>query len=79
MTNKELKKILQNIKTERRGGAPHEGWVNRNRGILMMQVRNTTDSAANQPLGGILRHFFAIFAPTESFAMASRAIARAWP
>ena len=73
MTNKELKSLFKEIKTERRGGAPHDVWVKRNRDILMMQVRNTTDAAAKRTLGGSMRHFFAVFIPTETFAMAGRA------
>ncbi|HTM68390.1 MAG TPA: DUF5667 domain-containing protein [Candidatus Binatia bacterium] len=73
MTDKELKDIFQTIKNERRGGAPHEVWVERNRGILLMQVKNTTDVTAKPKLGETMRHLFSIFFPTEGFAMAARA------
>jgi len=74
MTANELRKTLQSVKNERRGGAPHEAWVKQNRDILMMQVRNTTDLNARETLGGYMRHFFGIFVPTESLALAARAI-----
>ncbi len=74
MTGKELQKILSAVKSERRGGAPHEAWVKQNRDILMMQVRNTTDQSAKEAFGGYMRHFFNIFVPTESLALAARGI-----
>lgn len=74
MTDKELKDIFKRIKNERRGGAPHEVWVERNRGILLMQVRNTTDVTAKPKLGETASHLFSIFFPMEGFAMAARAV-----
>lgn len=74
MTGKELKKILTAVKSERRGGAPHEAWVKQNRDVLMMQVRNTTDPATRESFSGYTRHFFSIFVPTESLALAARAV-----
>lgn len=74
MTEKELKDIFQKIKTERRGGAPHEVWVERNRGILLMQVKNTTDVTAKPGPMEYARHLFSIFFPMEGFAMAARAL-----
>jgi len=40
----------------------------------MMQVRNTTDPATRESLSGYTRHFFSIFVPTESLALAARAV-----
>lgn len=74
MTHKELATILKQIKNERRGGAPHDVWVKRNRDILLMQVRNTTDVTAKPGLGEYVRHLFSIFFPTEGFMMAARAL-----
>lgn len=73
MSNRELATILKQIKNERRGGAPHDVWVKRNRDILLMQVRNTTDVSAKPGLGEYARHLFSIFFPAEGFAMAARA------
>lgn len=72
--NKKLHTILNQIKGERRGGAPHADWVSRNKEVLMMQVRNTTDASAKKPIGVVTRHLFAIFFPMEQMAMAGRAI-----
>jgi hypothetical protein len=76
--NKKLHKILDQIKNERRGGAPHADWVSRNKEVMMMQVRNTTDATASKttkkPIGVMTRHLFAIFFPMEQMAMAGRAI-----
>jgi len=74
MTVNELRKILNAVKSERRGGAPHEAWVKQNRDILMMQVRNTTDPGTREALSGYMRHFLSIFVPTESLALAARAV-----
>jgi hypothetical protein len=74
MTNRELATTLKQIKNERRGGAPHDVWVERNRDILLMQVRNTTDVHAKPELRDTVRHFFSIFIPTESILMAARAV-----
>lgn len=74
MTNYELGTTFRQIKNERRGGAPHDVWVKRNRDILLMQVRNTTDVAAKPGLAEYARHLFSIFFPAEGFAMAARAI-----
>lgn len=74
MTDKELKKISQRIKNERRGGAPADVWVKNNRDILMMQVRNTMD-VRPQTLGQTVRHFFDLFVPADSLMMVARAAA----
>src|SRR5688572_11640153 len=74
MTDKELSNILKKIKNERRGGSPHDVWVERSRGILLMQVKNTTDVNAKPGLGEYVGHLFSIFFPMEGFAMAARAI-----
>lgn len=74
MNANELRKILQSVKNERRGGAPHEAWVKQNRDILMMQVRNTTDLSSRETFGGYMRHFFGIFVPSESLVMVGRAV-----
>ncbi len=73
MSNRELATILKQIKNERRGGAPHDVWVKRNRDILLMQVKNTTDVSVKPGLGEYARHLFSIFFPAEGFAMAARA------
>ncbi len=73
MTNKKLDTILGQIKNERRGGAPHADWVSRNKEVLMMQVRNTTDASAKNPMGVVARHLFATFFPSEQLSMAARA------
>lgn len=74
MTNQELATTFKQIRNERRGGAPHDVWVKRNRDILLMQVRNTTDAAAKPGLAEYARHLFSIFFPAEGFAMAARAL-----
>jgi len=74
MTDKELSNILKKIKNERRGGSPHDVWVERSRGILLMQVKNTTDVNAKPGLAEYAGHLFSIFFPMEGFAMAARAI-----
>lgn len=73
MKNTQVKSILQDIKNERRGGAPRDGWVSQNRDILMMQVRNTTDASTRRTFGEYVRHFFGIFVPMESVMVTVRA------
>ena len=75
MNSKRLRKIFDTIKNERRGGAPREGWVESNREILMMQVRNTTDRQTRSQLLGKVRHLFAIFFPVEPAMAFARAAA----
>ena len=75
MNPKRLRTILQSVKSERRGGAPHEVWVKKNRDILMMQVRNTMDLSAARTYGNSMRHLFGILFPVETLALAGRAIA----
>lgn len=74
MNANELRKILAEVKNERRGGTPHEAWVKQNRDILMMQVRNTTDLTTKRTAAEYMGHLFDIFMPVETFAMAARAI-----
>ncbi len=75
MTHKELQQILAKAKNERRGGAPHDDWVSRNRDILLMQVRNTTDSKTEVTLLDGARHFISVFLPTERVLATARAFA----
>lgn len=70
----ELSKILTAVKNERRGGAPHDSWVSRERDILMMQVRNTMDLNAKPGIGDKVRHLFGIFLPLQTMALAGRAV-----
>jgi len=72
MTQNATKKLLQTIKDERRGGAPREDWVTRNREILLMQVSNTTDADRRPKTLEQLHHLFGIFMPLETATMAVR-------
>src|SRR3989338_1047470 len=71
MSKTQVVKLLATLKTERRGGAPREGWVKRNREILMMQVRNTSADRA-MTFSERARHFFAVFMPMENVYVAAR-------
>jgi len=64
--------LLQTIRDERRGGAPREDWVTRNREILLMQVSNTTDAERRPKTLEQLHHLFGIFMPLETATMAVR-------
>jgi hypothetical protein len=75
MNQKNLKDIFSDIKNERRGGAPHDVWVKRNRDILLMQVRNTVGSVEKPGLSATLRHLFAVFIPMETVRMTARGFA----
>lgn len=75
MNDKNLKDIFSDIKNERRGGAPHDVWVKRNRDILLMQVRNTVGSVEKPGLSANLRHLFAVFIPMETVRMTARGFA----
>lgn len=75
MNSKQLKDILGTVKNERRGGAPHDVWVKRNREILLMQVRNTTDVTSRPSVLQTANHLFSIFFPKEGFMMVARAAA----
>ncbi len=74
MSDRQLATILTHIKNERRGGSPHDVWVSRNREILLMQVRNTTD--ANTKIGAreMARQLLGIFVPAEAMMGMARAI-----
>ncbi|OGM01209.1 hypothetical protein A2480_01590 [Candidatus Uhrbacteria bacterium RIFOXYC2_FULL_47_19] len=72
MTQNTTKKLLQTIRDERRGGAPREDWVTRNREILLMQVSNTTDAERRPKTLEQLHHLFGIFMPLETATMAVR-------
>lgn len=74
MTNRELATILQQTKNERRGGTPHDVWVKRNRDILLMQVRNTTDVHAKTSFVDAARHLFSIFMPVEGIMTVAHGI-----
>lgn len=73
MNPKTVEKLLQTTKRERRGGAPREDWVTRNREILLMQVRNTTDASARPKTTDRVRHLFGIFMPLETVMVTARA------
>lgn len=75
MNQKNLKDIFSDIKNERRGGAPHGVWVERNRDILLMQVRNTVGSVEKPGLAAAMRHLFAVFVPMETVRMTARGLA----
>lgn len=71
MNVQRIRTICDEIKNERRGGAPHELWLQRNREILMMQVRNTTDTRAKATLMQKAHHLFDLFFPFEpAYALA---------
>ena len=73
MDHKTVKNLLTTIKNERRGGTPHGDWVTRNRDILLMQVRNTTDANAKLGTGQWVSHLFGTFFPMETALVAVRA------
>lgn len=75
MTNKELQQILAEARTERRGGAPHEDWVTRNRSIMMMQIENTSVRKDRVSLVDGVQNFASIFLPAEQLWATARAVA----
>lgn len=74
MRKQELKNIFSNIRTERRGGAPHESWVRQSRGVLLMQVRNTIATDVKPTIGETVHRFFDIFLPVDSILVAARGL-----
>ncbi len=72
MNHKTVENLLTAIKSERRGGTPHGDWATRNRDILLMQVRNTTD-AGETKTGQWISHLFGIFVPMETVLVGVRA------
>lgn len=74
MTNRELGTILKQTKNERRGGAPHDVWVKRNREILLMQVRNTTDLTVKPNFGEQMRNLVSVFMPMEGLMTVAHGI-----
>lgn len=74
MRNSDLNNIFQNIKNERRGGAPHESWLRQSREVLVMQVRNTMATDTEPKMSAKVRHLFDIFMPVEGMLMTARAM-----
>ncbi|MBN1584815.1 hypothetical protein JW899_00395 [Candidatus Uhrbacteria bacterium] len=75
MSNRNLQLILAETANERLGGAPHGDWVAKNRDILMMQVRNTTDRNACVSKLESVRNFLSVFFPAERVMVTVRAFA----
>jgi hypothetical protein len=75
MNSKQLQQTLRQAKNERRGGAPHDGWVSQNRDILLMQVRNTTNRKSQPSTVQAARSFVSVFLPAQPILAGVRAFA----
>jgi hypothetical protein len=73
MTPRQTQNLLEKIREERLGGAPREHWVSKNREILLMQVRNTTDAEKVPTLMHMARHLFGTLFPMQTVMVTARA------
>lgn len=73
MTPRQTENLLNRLREERRGGAPREHWVSKNRDLLLAQVRNTVDAKKTPTLAHTVRHLFGILFPLRSVMVTARA------
>lgn len=74
MNSNQLTTHLHELSRKPEGGAPRRDWVSKNRELLLMQVRNTTNQEHTPGWLDVVTQWFAVFVPTESVLMGARAL-----